>query len=100
MPLRGLLNKRKEMPSANRPDAESLAEESSPDASTAPQKSHVRARVAAWIDTLQRDPSAEERVAAERRALLLEELNRTVADAPDDVPIKYVIERLNRHWDD
>ena len=62
--------------------------------------SPVRARVAAWIDVLQGDPTAEERAAAERRTLLLAELNRTVADAPDDVPIKYVIDRLNRHWDD
>jgi hypothetical protein len=60
----------------------------------------LRVRLQTWIAHLHHDPSAEERSAEERRALLLRELNQTVADAPDDVPIRYVIERLNRHWDD
>lgn len=36
----------------------------------------------------------------ERRQLLLDELNRAVAEAPDDMPIREVVERLNRHRDD
>ena len=35
-----------------------------------------------------------------RRERLLEDLNRAVAEAPDDVPIKSIIERLNHHRDD
>ena len=84
MNLRQVWKKRKE--AAGNPDV--------------PDISPARARVAAWIDVLQRDPTAEERAAAERRTSLLTELNRTIADAPDDIPIKYVIDRLNRHWDD
>lgn len=72
-----------------------------PDTATTLRKPHgLRARVDAWITNLQRDPSAEQHAAEERRAALLADLNRTVAEAPDDVPIRYVINRLNRHWDD
>ena len=35
-----------------------------------------------------------------RREQLLSDLNRAVAEAPDDVPIKNIVERLNRHRDD
>ena len=63
-------------------------------------KESLKAKLEGWIAQLHADPTAEERAAAERRALLLQELNQTVAEAPDDVPIKYVISRLNRHWDD
>ena len=57
-------------------------------------------RVRQWIRTLHRDPSAEDRAMRERRQRLLDALNRAVAEAPDDVPIKNIIERLNRHRDD
>jgi hypothetical protein len=35
-----------------------------------------------------------------RRQQLLDDLNRAVAEAPDDMPIKSIVERLNRHRDD
>lgn len=60
----------------------------------------IRARVARWIKTLHRDPTVEETAIEERRQRLLQELNRAVAEAPDDMPIKYVVGRLNRHHDD
>ncbi len=53
-----------------------------------------------WMRTLHRDPTEEERAMQERRARLLEELNRAVAETPDDVPIRDVIARLNSHGDD
>jgi hypothetical protein len=62
--------------------------------------SPFRARLTSWIAALSQNPTADLEAAEERRALLLAELNRTVAEAPDDVPIKYVINQLNRHWDD
>ncbi|MBC8101277.1 MAG: hypothetical protein H7Z41_01640 [Cytophagales bacterium] len=68
-----------------------------------PAKNPVRkmqGKVREWIRALHRDPDAEERAMGERRALLLEELNRAVADAPDDVPIRDIIARLNSHLDD
>jgi hypothetical protein len=37
---------------------------------------------------------------AERRVRLLEELNRAVAEAPDDIPIRDIVARLNHHADD
>jgi hypothetical protein len=60
----------------------------------------MQARVRDWIRTLHRDPTEEERAMEERRAHLLEELNRAVAETPDDVPIRDVIARLNSHIDD
>lgn len=60
----------------------------------------VQIRVRNWIQTLHRDPTAEERAMQERRARLLEELNRAVAETPDDIPIRDVIARLNHHIDD
>jgi hypothetical protein len=60
----------------------------------------VGARLRSWIDTLHRNPEAEEEAAEERRQRLLDELSRAVADAPDDVPIRDVIRGLNRHHDD
>ena len=60
----------------------------------------ISGRVREWIRALHRDPTAEERAMEERRAHLLEELNRAVAEAPDDVPIRYVVDRLNHHPDD
>ncbi len=69
-------------------------------AQPAEARARLRARMGSWLAQLHRDPTAEERAAEERRALLLEELNRTVAEVPDDVPIRDVIDRLNRHWDD
>jgi len=53
-----------------------------------------------WLRTLHHDPSAEERAASERRARLLEELNRAVADAPDDLPLRDVIARINNPYSD
>ena len=66
----------------------------------ATEKLSARDRIRQWIKTLYRDPTAEERAMQERRERLLDELNRAVADAPDDVPIKNIIERLNHHRDD
>ncbi len=60
----------------------------------------MRRRVREWIRALYRDPSAEKRAIEERRIRLLNEINQAVADAPDDVPIKRLIEQLNRHNDD
>lgn len=60
----------------------------------------VTARLRSWIETLQHDPGADERASEERRRRLLDHLSRTVAEAPDDTPIKDVIRQLNRHWDD
>ena len=65
-----------------------------------PARLSTRERVREWIRTLYRDPNAEERGMEERRQRLLEEINHAVADAPDDMPIKNIIERLNRHHDD
>lgn len=65
-----------------------------------PRRFAIQKRVRTWIQTLHRDPSAEERAAMERRARLLVEINRTVAEAPDDIPIKDLVARLNRHHDD
>lgn len=60
----------------------------------------MRSKVRIWIQTLHHDPTAEERAMQERRARLLEDLNRAVAETPDDVPIRDVIARLNSHTDD
>jgi hypothetical protein len=60
----------------------------------------MQSKVRNWIRTLHRDPTAEDRAMEERRARLLEELNRAVAETPDDVPIRDVIARLNSHGDD
>ena len=76
-----------------------VADEVSPSPPT-PRRFAIQKRVRAWIQTLHRDPSAEERAAMERRARLLVEINRTVAEAPDDIPIKDLVARLNRHHDD
>ena len=65
-----------------------------------PRRSPVRARLEAWIATIHRDPAIEERSVAERKARLLAELNRAVSEAPDDMPIKDIIARLNHHHDD
>ncbi len=59
-----------------------------------------RNRLREWFKHLHHDPTAEERAMEERRQRLLEDLNRAVAEAPDDVPIKNIIERLNHHRDD
>ena len=60
----------------------------------------MQERVRDWLRLLHRDPTAEQRAIEERRALLLEELNRAVAAEPDDVPIRQIIDRLNHHADD
>ena len=60
----------------------------------------MQRKVRDWIRALHRDPSEEERAMQKRRARLLEELNRAVAETPDDVPIRDVIARLNSHNDD
>jgi len=52
-------------------------------------------RLREWLRVLHRDPSAEERAARERRERLLEELNRAVAEAPDDLPLRNIIDRIN-----
>ncbi len=57
-------------------------------------------RLREWLRVLQHDPTAEERAAAERRARLLDELNRAVADAPDDMPLREVIARINCSYSD
>ena len=53
-----------------------------------------------WIRVLHHDPTAEERAVSERRARLLDELNRAVADAPDDMPLRDVIAGLNNPYRD
>jgi len=60
----------------------------------------MSSRLRRWLRTLQRNPSLEEKAMRERRERLLEDLSRAVAEAPDDVPIKSIVERLNRHRDD
>ena len=60
----------------------------------------MQRKVRDWIRALHQDPSEEERAIQERRARLLEELNRAVSETPDDVPIRDVIARLNHHSDD
>lgn len=53
-----------------------------------------------WLRVLHHDPTAEERAAEERRARLLDELNHAVADAPDDMPLRDVISRINNPYSD
>lgn len=53
-----------------------------------------------WLRVLHHDPTAEERAASERRARLLDELNHAVADAPDDMPLRDVIARVNNTYSD
>ena len=53
-----------------------------------------------WLRVLHHDPTAEERAAHERRARLLDELNRAVSDAPDDMPLRDVISRINNPYSD
>ncbi len=53
-----------------------------------------------WLRVLHHDPTAEERAASERRARLLDELNRAVSDAPDDMPLRDVISRVNNPYSD
>lgn len=60
----------------------------------------TRERLRRLLKILQREPAEEERLMEERRQRLLDDLSRAVAEAPDDVPIKSVIERLNRHRED
>jgi len=60
----------------------------------------MSSRLRRWLRVLQRNPSLEEKTMRARRERLLEDLNRAVAEAPDDVPIKSIVERLNRHRDD
>ncbi len=60
----------------------------------------IQKRVKEWIRVLHRDPTEEARANDERRARLLDEINRAVADAPDDIPIKDLVAQLNRHNDD
>ena len=62
-----------------------------------PRRVALQKRVREWIQVLHRDPSAEERAASERRAHLLVQINQAVAEAPDDIPIKDLVARLNRH---
>ena len=59
-----------------------------------------RARIRGWITTRYGDADAEARAIEERHQRLLDGLAREVAEAPDDVPIKDLIERLNRHRGD
>ena len=66
---------------------------------TPPARS-MSSRLRRWLRALQRDPSLEEKTMRARREQLLNDLNRAVAEAPDDVPIKNIVERLNRHRDD
>lgn len=74
------------LPSA--PDTEVIAK------SVAPPRT-LSSRLQEWLRILHRDPSAEERAAQERRERLLVELNRAVAEAPDDLPLRDLIERIN-----
>ena len=60
----------------------------------------ARDRIRQWLRALHHDPSAEDRAMEARRQQLLDDLNRAVAEAPDDVPIRSIIERLNHHRDD
>lgn len=59
-----------------------------------------RSRLRQWMRALYHDPTSEERAMEERRQSLLDELNRAVREAPDDVPIRNLIERLNQHRGD
>ena len=81
--------------------AESIATEPSASnvqslTSTTPRQTRLRR----WVEHLYRNPNAEAESVDERRARLLEELTQAVADAPDDMPIREVISKLNRHADD
>ena len=69
-------------------------------AAAPPRRLPVRARLEAWIAAIHRDPAIEERSVAERKARLLAELNQAVSEAPDDMPIKDIIARLNHHHED
>jgi spore coat polysaccharide biosynthesis protein SpsF (cytidylyltransferase family) len=60
----------------------------------------MSSRLRRWLRALQRNPSLEEKTMRVRRQQLLDDLYRAVAGAPDDVPIKSIVERLNRHRDD
>ena len=70
------------------------------DAALPPPARSMSSRLRWWLRALQRDPSLEEKTMRVRRQQLLDDLNRAVAEAPDDVPIKSIVERLNRHRDD
>lgn len=78
----------------------SQSTESDEGAAVEQQQSRQRFRLWSWIRAVERNPDLEARAAMERRARLLEDLNRAVADAPDDTPIADVVRRLNRHADD
>ena len=69
-------------------------------APAAPARIRIPQKLQDWIRTVLRDPSAEERAITERRARLLDELNRAVSDAPDDMPLRDVIERINHPYGD
>ena len=69
-------------------------------APAAPARIRLSQKLQEWIRTVLRDPSAEERASTERRARLLDELNRAVSDAPDDMPLRDVIERINHPYGD
>ncbi len=70
------------------------------DVAMPPPARSMSSRLRRWLRALQRNPSLEEKTMRARRQQLLDDLNRAVAEAPDDVPIKSIVERLNRHRDD
>lgn len=78
-------------PAAVPPAPEPLSAPGRPDALAS-----VADRVRGWLKHLHHEPTEAERAAAAERARLLDELNRAVADAPDDVPLRDVIARANR----
>jgi len=71
-----------------------------PSAESLPLPARMSSRLRRWLRALQRNPSLEEKTMRARREQLLEDLNRAVSEAPDDMPIKSIVERLNRHRDD
>lgn len=80
------------------------ARPASPESSPSSAKSAIFPRMSRqlrdWLRVLHHDPTAEERASDERRARLLDELNRAVSDAPDDMPLRDVIARVNNPYSD
>jgi hypothetical protein len=84
-------------PVAARPGVSETAVPASKPSSLIPRMSR---QLRDWLRVLHHDPTAEERAADERRARLLDELNRAVSDAPDDMPLRDVISRVNNPYSD
>lgn len=80
--------------------AENSAQEVATPNTQHPTPNTSRSRLRRFVEHLYRNPEAEAEAVDERRARLLEELTQAVAEAPEDMPIRDVIAKLNRHDDD